>query len=42
MKSGLRSPETNLELAVLSGRLGIAVLGRPPLSEEAPGIVAII
>jgi len=42
MKSGLRSPEMNLELAILSGRLGVAVLGRPPLPEEAPGIIAII
>ena len=42
MKSDLRSPEMNLELAVLSGSLGVAVLGCPPLWEEAPGIIAII
>jgi len=42
MKSGLRNPKTNLELAVLSGHLRVAVLGCPPLPKEAPSIVAII
>jgi len=42
MKSDLRSPEMNLKLAVLSGCLRVAVLGQPPLSEKASGVVAII
>ena len=42
MKSGLRNPKVDLELAILLSRLGIAVLSHPPLLEEAPGIVAIV
>ena len=42
MKSGLRSPEMDLELATLLSRLGVAVLSRPPLPEEVPGIIAIV
>ena len=42
MKSGLRSPEMDLEQAIFSSRLGVAVLSRPPLTEEAPGIVAVV
>jgi len=38
----LRDPEADLELAILSSRLRIMVLGHPPLSKEMPGIVAII
>ena len=32
----------NLQLAVVPNRLGIAVLGRRPFSEEAPGIITVI
>ena len=42
MKSGLRSPETDLELAIFSSHLGVAVLSRPPLLEETPSIVAVV
>ena len=42
MKGRLRDPKMDLKLAVFSSRLGIAVLGCPPLSEEAPGIIAIV
>ena len=42
MKSSLRSPETDIKLVVLSGRLEVAVLGRPPLLEEAPGIITVV
>ena len=42
MKSGLRSPKMDLELAIFSSRLGVAVLSRPPLLEEALSIVAVV
>jgi len=42
MKSSLRKLEADLKLAVLLSHLGIAVLSRPPLPEEAPGIVAVV
>ena len=42
MKSGLRDPEANLQLAVLPSRLGIAILSHPPLMKVAPGIIAIV
>ena len=42
MKGRLRDPETDLKLAIFSSRFKIAVLGRPPLSEKAPGIIAIV
>ena len=42
MKSGLRSPEMDLKLAIFSSCFGIAVLGRPPLLEKALGAVAIV
>ena len=42
MKSGLRNPKTDLELAILSSHLGVAVLSRPPLLKEAPGVVAVV
>ena len=42
MKSGLRSPEMDLKLAIFSSRLGVAVLSHPPLSEETTSIVAIV
>ena len=42
MKGHLRDPEVDLKLAIFSSRLGIAVLGRPPLSKEASGIVTIV
>jgi len=42
MKSSLRSPEADLELAILPSHLGIAVLSRPPLPKEVPGVVAVV
>ena len=42
MKSGLRSPKTDLELAIFSSRLRVAVLSRPPLLEETPSIVIVV
>ena len=42
MKACLRDPETDLKLAIFLGCFGIAVLGCPPLSDEAPGIIAIV
>ena len=42
MKSSLRDPEADLELAILPCRLGIAVLSRPPLSEKTPSVVAVV
>jgi len=42
MKSGLRNPKADLELAILSSHLGVAVLSRPPLPKEAPGVVAVV
>ena len=42
MKGRLRDPEMDLKLAIFSSRFGIAVLGRPPLLEKAPGVVAIV
>ena len=42
MKSGLRNPKADLELAIVSSHLRIAVLSRPPLSKKAPGIVAVV
>ena len=42
MKSGLRSPEMDLKLAIFSSRLGVAVLSHPPLLEEALGIITVV
>jgi hypothetical protein len=42
MKSGLRNLEVDLELAILSSHLGVAVLSHPPLLEEAPGIITVV
>ena len=42
MKSGLGNLEADLELAILSSHLGVAVLSRPPLPKEASGIVAVV
>ena len=42
VKGGLRDPEKDLKLAVFPSCLGITVLGCPPLSEETPGVVAIV
>ena len=42
MKSSLRDPEADLELAIFPSHLGIAVLRHPPLSEKTPGIIAIV
>ena len=42
MKSGLRSPEVDLALAIFSSHLGVAVLSRPPLPEETPSIIAVV
>ena len=42
MKSGLRNPKADLELAILLSHLKIAVLSHPPLSKEAQGVVAIV
>ena len=42
MKGGLRNPEANLQLAVLPSRLGITILGHPPLMKVASDVVSII
>ena len=42
MKSSLRNPKADLELAILSSHLGIAVLSRPPLLEKSPGVIAVV
>ena len=42
MKGGLRNPEVNLQLVILSSRLRIMILGHPPLMKVAPGVVSII
>ena len=42
MKHDLRNPKADLELAILSSHLGVAVLSRPPLLKEAPSVVAIV
>ena len=42
MKSGLRSPKIDLELAVFSSRLGVAVLSHPPLPDETLSIIAVV
>ena len=42
MKSGLRNPEADLELAILLSRFGIVVLSRPPLSEKTMGVVVVV
>ena len=42
MKSGLRNPKADLELAILSSHLGVEVLSYPPLPKEAPGVVAVV
>ena len=42
IKSDLRSPEMDLELAIFSSRLRVAVLSRPPLLEETPSIVTVV
>ena len=42
MKSGLRNPKVDLKLAILSSHLGVAILSRPPLPKEAPGVVAVV
>jgi len=42
MKSSLRDPEVDLELAIFPSCLGIAVLSRPPLSEKTLGVVAVV
>ena len=35
-------PEVNLQLAGLPSRLGVTVLGHPPLMKVAPGVVAVV
>ena len=42
IKSSLEDPQANLQLTIVQNRLGIAVLGRPPFSEEAHGIITVI
>ena len=42
VKGSLRDPKVDLKLAVFLSCLGITVLGFPPLSEETPGIIAIV
>jgi len=42
MKSGLGNPEVDLELAILSSHLRVAVLNCPPLPKEAPSVVAVV
>ena len=41
-KGGLRDPKVDLKLAVLLKCLKIMVLGCPPLSEETPGVIAVV
>jgi len=41
-EGGLRGLEAPLKLTVLPSCLGVTVLGRPPLLEEMPGVVAIV
>ena len=38
----MRDLEVDLKLTVLPSCLGVIVLGRPPLLEEMPGIIAIV
>ena len=42
IKGHLEDSQTNLQLAVVLNRLRIVVVGRPPFSEEAPGIIVVI
>ena len=42
MKGRLRHLETDLKLAIFPSCFGIAVLGRPPLSEKVPGVIAVV
>ena len=39
---GLRGPEADLNLTVLPSCLEITVLGRSPLPEDTPGVVAVL
>ena len=38
----MRCPEVDLKLIVLQSCLGVTVLGRPPLPEETPGVIAVV
>ena len=38
----MRGLKADLKLTVLPSCLGVTVLGRPPLLEEMPGVVAIV
>ena len=42
MKSSLGNPKADLELAILLSHLGVAVLNRPLVPKEAPGVVAVV
>jgi len=42
MKGSLRDPEMDPKLAIFLSHLRIMVLGHPPLSEEALGIIAVV
>ena len=42
VKCSLTDPKADLKLAIFLSRLRIIDLGYPPLSEETPGIVAIV
>jgi len=42
MKGSLGDPKMDLKLAVFLSHLRITVLGRPPLSKETPGDVAVV
>ena len=42
IKGRLEDSQMNLQLAVVPNHLEIAVLGHPPFSEEASGIIAVI
>ena len=42
VKGGLRNLEEDFKLAIFPSCLGITVLGCPPLSEETPGVIAVV
>ena len=37
----MRGPKAGLKLTILPSCLGVTVLGRPPLLEETPSIIAV-
>ena len=38
----MRGPKVDLKLTVLPSCLRVTVLGRPPLPEETPGVIAVV